>query len=156
MRQRADGNPVHTRFREFSHVLERNSSGRFGANFSGAAWLRTSATASRTRFGSMLSSRMTSGLNAERGAQFVQVRDFDFDPPGAAFGRLRRRERRRDASRQPNVIFLDQNGFAQILAVILAAAGRTAYFSRARKPGVVFRVSRISAPVPSIARTNGA
>src|ERR1700693_721336 len=30
---------------------------------------------------------------------------------------------------------------------------RTAYFSRARRPGVVFRVSRISASVPSIART---
>src|ERR1700722_9463724 len=30
---------------------------------------------------------------------------------------------------------------------------RTAYFSRARRPGVVLRVSRIAAPVPSTART---
>ena len=38
--------------------------------------------------------------------------------------------------------------------MVAAAAARTAYFSSARSPGVVLRVSRIVAPVPSSASTN--
>ena len=32
MRERAHGNPVHARFGEFPHVMERDSARRFGAN----------------------------------------------------------------------------------------------------------------------------
>ena len=134
MRQRADGNPVHARLGEFSHVGERDSSGCLGANlFARGSCARTCSTACRTSVGLMLSSRIDVGLVCERLAQFVQVRDFDFDPCRAALGRLRGRERRADASRQANMIFLDQDGFAEIFAMILASAhADRIFFERAQ------------------------
>jgi hypothetical protein len=51
------------------------------------------------------------------------------------------------------MIVLDQYRCAQVEPVIHSAAARTAYFSSVRHPGVVFRVSRILAPVPFTAST---
>ncbi len=59
----------------------------------------------------------------ERGAQFVQIRHLDFDPRGAAPCGFGRHKRCQNASGQADVIFLDQDGFAQVLAVIAAAPG---------------------------------
>lgn len=47
----------------------------------------------------------------ERVAQLVEIRHFDFGLPGAAFGKLRGLERRRDSARHSDMIFLDQDGF---------------------------------------------
>ena len=58
----------------------------------------------------------------ERGAQFVHVCHLDFDPRGATLGGLRGLESCGYASGQADVIFLDQDGFAQVLAMIAAAA----------------------------------
>ncbi len=71
----------------------------------------------------------------ERGAQFVQIRDFDFNPRDAAFGGLRGCERRRNASRQANMIFLDQDGFAEVLAVVFAAAHADRIFFEGAQAG---------------------
>src|SRR5580704_9413977 len=122
MRQRARGDPVHARFGEFSHVIERDSSGSFGANLARRGVLADLAHGLAHEGWAHVVEQYDIGAVRKRGAQFVQVCDFDFNPPGAALGRLRRGERRRNASRQANMVFLDQDGFAEVLAVVFAAA----------------------------------
>ena len=51
------------------------------------------------------------------------------------------------------VIVLDQNRVVEAESVIAPPPHRTAYFSRKRQPGVVLRVSKIAARVPSTAAT---
>ena len=52
---------------------------------------------------------------------------------GAAFGSLRGFERRGNASSQADVIFLDQDGFAQVVAMIVAAThADRIFFERAK------------------------
>ena len=52
------------------------------------------------------------------------------------------------AADRREMVVLDEHARREVHAVIRAAAARTAYFSSARQPGVVLRVSRIFAPVP--------
>src|SRR4029077_17635509 len=81
------------------------------------------------------------GVVLERGAQFIQVCDFDFNPRDAPPSRLRSRERRRNAPRKANMIFLDQDSFAEVLSVVLAATYADRVFFEGAQAGR--RFSRI-------------
>lgn len=92
------------------------------------------------------------GVDAEleRFGQLLQGVHFDLHRhahSGAAHGA----KRRRDAARRGDVIVLDHHRVVEADAVIPPA--RTAYFSKARSPGVVLRVSEIETPVPATSST---
>ena len=59
-----------------------------------------------------------------------------------------------DAARQRGVVLLDQHRVVAARAVVGAAAARDRGLLESRSPGVVLRVSRILAPVPSTACTH--
>src|SRR5580700_4102860 len=102
----------------------------------------------------MLSSMMTSGLwgsAARNSSRFVTSISIHATRPLAACAAVSAAETP-PASR---IWFsLIRTASPRSLRWFLPPPTRTAYFSRARSPGVVFRVSRISALVPSTARTN--
>ena len=60
----------------------------------------------------------------------------------------------RDATSGFDMVIFDQYTITEVVTVICPPPSRTASFSKLRRPGVVLRVSRIRASVPSSARTH--
>ena len=153
-------------FGELSHVRERDSAGglecesfRRDRMLDRADRLPQAAPARRPGAPARVHVIEQDDIRAvfERVAQFVQIRHFDFHPRHAALGSLRGFERRRDATRQADVILLDQNGFPQILAVIAAAAdANRIFFQRAQAPAWSFVYPEFARPCLRPRAQNGA
>ena len=62
-------------------------------------------------------------------------------------------ERLRDTTRGKDVVVLDEGGVIQPDSLVVAPPQRTADFSKARKPGLVLRVSRMRRRAPSTSST---
>jgi hypothetical protein len=76
------------------------------------------------------------GVVTDRFVQFVDVRDFDFNPRSASTRSFGPNKRCRHAAGQAYVIVLDENGFAKILAVISTSANADRiFFKRAKSRG---------------------
>jgi hypothetical protein len=121
MGQRADGDPIHARLGELPDVSERDSARRFDTDFPGGisrSYLFDRPA--RLGRGEVVQQHHIRAVR-QRLAQFVEVCYLDFNPSGPAARGLSRPKGRRHASSQTDMIFLDQDRVAQILAVILPA-----------------------------------
>ena len=105
----------------------------------------TILTASVNSAGLMLSSRIASAPSAKASCNWVERIHLDFDlhkVPDIAF---RPPQCLRHTAGDGDMIVLDQHGIVEAEAMIVPPPARTAYFSIARKPGVVLRVQTICA-----------
>src|SRR5712671_669834 len=89
MRQCADRNPVNTCFGKFPHVCQGNSAGCFGANFSRGIVRSYLLDCLMYQCWIHVIEQDDVRIVRERGAQFVQIRHFNFHPRCAVLGGLR-------------------------------------------------------------------